>query len=434
MEKRKVKILLLGHNDTKQQGHIFSIWKQLPPILYDSRLVVLSSYENKDGYESFFDCTNLIGKIKFFIHKKLQQFSLAIRVGSFIKLHNEAYSEHFFSYRSRNLISAKDILKKCQGFTPDVIYLGWSSTLVSAKAIRDLYELTHAEMVFNFVDQQHLSGGCHYPVECEGYVTSCSCCPVFESGNKVAELQLKEAVRYLSDMPKIVSSTASDRKLINKSPLFNNARFLPSSVVVPTVTTYSKEESRTRFNIDENEFVIMFGAQNINTLRKGIYYTIEGVNKIAHKYGDICLLILGESDNCKVILERLDSRIHVVTPGFIKRDDLFKAYCASDCYLSTTIADSGPMMVNYSIALGCPVVSFNIGIAQDLIIHKETGYIAEYKNIDSVADGLEYIKLLSERDKQVMHDKCVKLMDGMGKRKGKFESLYELVRELKSQS
>lgn len=65
------------------------------------------------------------------------------------------------------------------------------------------------------------------------------------------------------------------------------------------------------------------------------------------------------------------SNVNIIMPGFLSENELFEVYCAADVFMSTTIADSGPMMVNYSIACGTPVVSFPIGVAQDLVMHKK---------------------------------------------------------------
>ena len=77
-------------------------------------------------------------------------------------------------------------------------------------------------------------------------------------------------------------------------------------------------------------------------------------------------------------------------------------------YLNSTIADSGPMMVNYSFAIGTPVVSFPVGIAMDLIVHKKTGYIADYKNSTNLANGIIYLHSLSQEDRIQMSKECIK--------------------------
>jgi glycosyltransferase involved in cell wall biosynthesis len=46
-------------------------------------------------------------------------------------------------------------------------------------------------------------------------------------------------------------------------------------------------------------------------------------------------------------------------------------------------------MINESIMCGTPVVSFRMGVAEDLIINGETGYIVKLKNIRDLANGID---------------------------------------------
>ena len=69
------------------------------------------------------------------------------------------------------------------------------------------------------------------------------------------------------------------------------------------------------------------------------------------------------------------------------------------------------MMVNYSFALGTPVVSFPIGVADDLIVHKETGYLATYKDVEDVAKGILFLRGLNEDERNSMSERCVKIIN-----------------------
>ena len=41
------------------------------------------------------------------------------------------------------------------------------------------------------------------------------------------------------------------------------------------------------------------------------------------------------------------------------------------------------------MACGTPVIAFNTGGVPELVEHMKTGYIAEYKNSDDLANGVE---------------------------------------------
>lgn len=66
-------------------------------------------------------------------------------------------------------------------------------------------------------------------------------------------------------------------------------------------------------------------------------------------------------------------------------------YSASDVFLFTSLADNFPLVILEAMACGLPVVAFDVGGVKEAVEHQKNGYIAEYKNLDDLAKGLEYI-------------------------------------------
>ena len=64
------------------------------------------------------------------------------------------------------------------------------------------------------------------------------------------------------------------------------------------------------------------------------------------------------------------------------------------------------MMVNYSMACGRPVIAFPVGIAQDLIVHKETGWMAEMRNTEDFAMGLDYFYQMDSISFSLIEENC----------------------------
>ena len=136
----------------------------------------------------------------------------------------------------------------------------------------------------------------------------------------------------------------------------------------------------------------MFGASRTTDERQGFGYLIKALKLLSKDH-----LI----DNNSVI---------IVTAGkFISREDfknltlphkhigylngnteLAEAYQIATMFVSPSIEDSGPMMINESIMCGTPVVSFKMGVAEDLVFNGTTGYIAELKNVEDLANAIIY--------------------------------------------
>lgn len=399
----KLKVLILGQDDTTFSGHALWMQNELPDDKFDKKLVVLEKRHNGGDYAYFYDYRNRF-KRAFMIRVRifLQKIKIWRFCGEWLRPRPDSQG-HAFHVSAFNSITGDDILNKCSGFIPDLIVMMWTRKLVSAEAVKRMYELTHARFLFVFVDNAHLTGGCHYPVDCNGYLHGCYDCPALVSGKQIAAKVMADKLCYFKGIPKYVLGVSADCRLAGQSPLFKDANFFPLCSY-PKVDITDKDEARLHFGIPQNAFVAMVGSNFIYDVRKGIRYAIEAINQLSEKYDDIYILILGYSKNS--IKMYLNPKIHTITFGFLSLQGLLKAYCASDCFLNMTIADSGPMMVNYSIALGTPVISFYIGVAQDLVVHKKTGYIAELKNSEDVARGMEFIHNLSVEERIKMSEEC----------------------------
>ena len=57
-------------------------------------------------------------------------------------------------------------------------------------------------------------------------------------------------------------------------------------------------------------------------------------------------------------------------------NELIRSYQNSDFFLNQSIQDTGPVMINEALACGVPVVSFKIGISNDVIRNNFNGYLA----------------------------------------------------------
>lgn len=66
-------------------------------------------------------------------------------------------------------------------------------------------------------------------------------------------------------------------------------------------------------------------------------------------------------------------------------------YSASDVFLFTSLADNFPLVILEAMACGLPVVAFDVGGVKEAVEHRKNGYIAEYKNLNDLVMGLEYV-------------------------------------------
>ncbi len=415
--KGKVKILLLGYSDSDTTGHVYGTFEKLPKV-FDKRLVVFSTVK-KNRQIAFVDGTTLLGRIKRRIIQEVQNLIRCISVKTKVRVDVNRLYHHFYG-NEYTLITAKQILNKHKGFNPDVISIHWVAEFISSKTIRDLYRLTGAKIVFSFVDEQHMTGGCHYPVDCKEYLSGCKHCPALEHGKKVAAIQMKKKIDNLQNIPKFVVGSPYDCRLVRDTPIFRDAVFFPN-IAIPVMHRYSREEARKIFNIEEYEFVIMIGANSLTDVRKGMRYSIDAIKLFAQNHTDVCVLAPGNQGSAKCFDVGTARSVY---PGFLDYAKLSAAYCAADCFVSTTLADSGPKMVTFAISQDTPVVSFDLGFAQDVVLHKKTGYIARYMDTEDVAEGIEFIY---DRGKDAFREQCRLIVEKIKNRPNGWMQLYDFI-------
>lgn len=375
------KILVLCTHDSHLSGHGWYTSKRFEERGHEVCLITLDRCNSIDTENYFFDS---ISKWRYLNLRRFLYFHL----DAFI-LHKIMKPDSLHSFETTGLygISAKKILKKCP-FIPDIIYITWTARLLTPKAIRDLYDLTGAKMVFSMIDEALLAA-CHYPANCNEYINGCRDCPGVKHFKFLPRRFVEMKKKYWSDMPAEIRGTNYDLQLADKTSFLLHMNKKGFIAVPDTTPAISKNEARRFFGIGDTEYVIFAGANHILEKRKGFEILINAINILAGKKKSqrtITLLILGNLNG--VFPYEINENINLVKRDFLPIKDFFKAYYACDVHASPTLADSGPMMVNYSIACGRPVVAFPVGVAVDLVVTGKTGYLAEYGNVEDFAEGL----------------------------------------------
>ena len=419
----KTKVLFLSTFDNDLPGHAYSIMNSLPTGEYESRLFVLSNkYENTHF--------SLVGKgfflkVYWFLLKVLQRIYVLFRFKIFPSV-DKTHSEYCYFTNDFLPSYARIILRKLKGFKPDIISVHWVAGFVSSATIRDLYKITGAKIVLCLIDQQQMMGGCHYSIDCEGFTDGCFNCPALKKGKLLSHYQLENKKKNFCGIPIILKGTPYDLRIATtKSFLFKDkACTTIRSIVRPnSIIKTPRQTARKKFSINNDKFVVLLGGASVFERRKGIKYAIEAIHYANESINNLVVLLVGKINESEL---KYFEGIELVSTGYLSMPDLFEAYCASNCYLSSTIGDSGPVMVNFAIELGIPVVAFNVGISETIVLHQKTGYIAEYKNSQDLANGLIYIASLSEKAYSDMRNSCLQLLPELSKD----EPWYQKVRKL----
>jgi glycosyltransferase involved in cell wall biosynthesis len=319
-----------------------------------------------------------------------------------------SYDFYFYNkYERYSVVSAQNLINTLPAI-PDIIFLHWVTDFVNAKLVHDLKRLTNAKIYWLLIDNAPLTGGCHYPWNCQEFEQNCDNCPAILSAQYkwIAKENLAFRRKYLPADMGVIAFSKSDYERAQKSALFRDKQivklfgYVDETVFKPG----NKVAARTRFGLPENKKIIFFGASSLKEKRKGMQLLLESLALLEND--DFHLLIAGSGNTSITSLPAT----HV---GHLTEYELVTAYQAADVFVCPSIEDSGPIMINQALMCGTPVVAFDTGVAQDLVINGETGYIAAIGDIVGMANGMARILGLTDHDREKLFMQCADMATRM---------------------
>ena len=89
--------------------------------------------------------------------------------------------------------------------------------------------------------------------------------------------------------------------------------------------------------------------------------------------------------------------------GFASTDiELAEFYQNADIFVSTSMEDSGPMMVLESLMSGTPVAAFDIGVSKEVLETSYNGYLVRAGDVEQLASSILNFVLLSKSQKNIL--------------------------------
>lgn len=406
-----MKILIVNTNESK--GGAARAAKRLHQSLIqsgiDSQMLVL--YRDSDD-ESVIGIIDSWWKRLLFILKGIPDW-----VPVFIKKPKEMFSQ--------NKYSLKMVVNKINSLNPDVVHLHWIHQLMLS--VEDIAKIK-APIVWSMHDMWLFTGGCHYDDNCELYKNQCTNCKILNS-NKHNDISFKtfnrkkEAFNNLDNITVVglsrwLEECAKGSALLNKFNIVN----LPNPIDTKQFYFSQKFNSRKKFNFDLNKKLVLFGAMNVNDVRKGFSELYKALNSISSTIS-IDLVVFGASEFND--LEGLDFNINIV--GSISDDTtLAKLYSAVDVMIVPSLQENLSNAIMESLSCSTPVIAFDIGGNSDMIDHKKNGYLAKPFDSSDLAKGIEWVlnnenyeelcinareKVLKEFDSKVVAKKYIDLYE-----------------------
>lgn len=289
----------------------------------------------------------------------------------------------------------------------DIVNMHWVTGLIDYETLPEV--LKDKVVVWTLHDMNPFTGGCHYSEDCINYKAKCSICPQLGSVGKAdisQEIWEKKRKCYekldiqIVSPSKWLASCAAESELFSRYTVEN----IPYGSAEHIYTKLNPDTIRDNFNIKENDFFVLFGAQSQTVTRKGFTYFIDMLNKLDGMGVDnIVVGIFGWSSESveKLIPYRV---IRFGSVGDEKK--LALIYSMANAYVIPTLEDNLPNTVLEAMACGIPVVGFNTGGVPDMIIHKKTGWLAPVKDSEQLAAGIRWLKEMDHEKRDRISYNC----------------------------
>lgn len=183
----------------------------------------------------------------------------------------------------------------------------------------------------------------------------------------------------------------------------------------------NKQESRHSLDLPQDKLIILIVAKGgASNPWKGGNYAQEAIKAFK---GHSRAFFVDLGGNLAQANPQLKTVGYTADP-----DTLARYYSAADMLLYPSVADNCPLVVLEAMACGLPVISFDTGGIPELIEHKVNGYIAEYRNLDDLKKGIEYLLNMTSEEREKMKIYSVdKINSGLtiGKMADQYLELYQ---------
>ena len=275
----------------------------------------------------------------------------------------------------------------------DLVNLHWISGVICNKDIAKIKK----PIVWTMHDSWPCCGAEHHPNVIEndtrwkkGYYKSNK--PRSTKGQDLCRKVWNQKKKYLGNKNFVFTAPSTwEHDILKSSKLFGNCECKVIPNIIDHNVFYQKDKfsARKLLNIPTDKIVIGFGAaydiDNPKSM-KGSYFLIDAIKKLQNQ-DKYFLVIFGTASDAFTN----QIKIPYFASGFINNPNILSViYSCCDVILNPSLIENLPTVCLESICCGIPVVAFDVGGTSDIVVHKETGYLATPYKSEELVDGIEW--------------------------------------------
>jgi len=306
----------------------------------------------------------------------------------------------------------------------DIVHLHWiNAGFVNIKHLSKV----NKPILWTIRDMWPMTGGCHYTMGCENFKNGCGKCKQLNSKFKydLSWFILRRKKKYLPKHIKIIAISPWLAEEAKKSEIFKDfdVRYIFNNIDTSEFFPIDKKLAREILGIRTNKKIILVGASNLTDFYKGFEKFLDAIKFLDKNKYFLCFF--GYLNEKLVKDLGFDYKIF----GFLYDNiSLRLLYSASDVFVAPSLMEAFGKTIAEAMACGTPVVCFDATGPKYIVDHKINGYKAIPFEPFDLAQGIEWISNLSEREytklSQNAREKVVREFDSKIVAK-KYIKLYE---------
>ena len=287
----------------------------------------------------------------------------------------------------------------------DVIHLHWvNQGMLSLKQIGRILD-SGKRVVWTMHDIWPATAVCHLTLDCRQFENECRDCPLTAHHSSLAK-NTWLSKRQMLEGRKVTFVACSEWLAgeAGRSALLKGQRVvsIPNAIDTHVFRPGDQQAARKTLGLPLDRKLILFASQRVTNEYKGMGYLIEACRRLAGG-SQLGVMILG--GHAEEVVGQLP--LEAFPLGYVNDERrIVEVYRAADVFVLPSLSENLPNTIMEAMACGVPCVGFRVGGIPEEILHKTTGYVAEYRSSEDLARGLHWV--LEEADRDALRRACLR--------------------------